>query len=159
LDIKRACFSLDELEPIRLQNGDILIIRSNGSVSLVGRAAIVRENDTHGTFAGYLIRLRIKDSASLQNSFLLYYLSSHTARSYIEQTAKSTSGVNNINAGEIERLILPIFALKEQRKIVAEIESRLSICEKIEQSVDEALLKSESLRQSILKKAFEGKLV
>lgn len=48
---------------------------------------------------------------------------------------------------------------KEQHAIVHEIESRLSVCDKVEQSISEALEKAEALRQSILKKAFEGKLL
>ena len=50
-------------------------------------------------------------------------------------------------------------SIKEQQTIVAEIESRLSVCDKIEESIEQSLKQSESLRQSILKKAFEGKLV
>ena len=53
---------------------------------------------------------------------------------------------------------LPI-PLKNNNAIVAEIESRLSVCDKIEESIEHSLKQSEALRQSILKKAFEGKLV
>ena len=49
--------------------------------------------------------------------------------------------------------------LSEQTQIVAEIESRLSVCDKIEESISTSLLQAEALRQSILKKAFEGNLV
>jgi len=49
--------------------------------------------------------------------------------------------------------------LEEQHAIVAEIESRLSVCYKIEENIEQSLKQSEALRQSILKKAFEGKLV
>ena len=48
---------------------------------------------------------------------------------------------------------------KDQQAIVAEIEFRLSVCDKIEESIEHSLKQSESLRQSILKKAFEGKLI
>lgn len=155
-DIKFAKFTAAELHDLRLQNGDILIIRSNGSVSLVGRAAIVRESDIDGTFAGYLMRLRIKDSAKINPRYLLHYLSSHNARMYIENKAKSTSGVNNINSSEICGLNIPIVEYIEQLRIVDAIESRLSVCDSIEQTVDTALSQAEAMRQSILKKAFEG---
>jgi len=49
--------------------------------------------------------------------------------------------------------------IREQQAIVAEIESRLSVCDKIEESIEQSLKQAEALRQSILKKAFEGKLV
>ena len=57
-DIKYADFSEDELKNLDLMENDLLIIRSNGSVSLVGRSSIVRAEDCEATFAGYLIRLR-----------------------------------------------------------------------------------------------------
>ena len=45
-----------------------------------------------------------------------------------------------------------------QDRIVMEIESRLSVCDSIEKTIDTALQQAEAMRQSILKKAFEGKL-
>ena len=56
---------------------------------------------------------------------------------------------------------IPVFTppIEEQHAIVAEIESRLSVCDKIEESIEQSLKQSEALRQSILKKAFEGRLV
>lgn len=158
-DLKYAQFDENEIAPLALHEGDILIIRSNGSVSLVGRAAIIQKKDVTGLFAGYLMRLRIKDFSKLNPKFLMHFLNSHQVRTYIEKTAKSTSGVNNINSTEISNLKIPIFSIAEQDIIVKEIESRLSICYKIEQTVKKSLQKAESLRQSILKQAFEGKLV
>ena len=134
-----------------------MIIRSNGSVSLVGRAALIREIDTKGTFAGYLMRLRLKDKSSFIPEFLLYFLQSHQARIYIENKAKSTSGVHNINSTEISGLMVPIFQVDAQQCIVSALESRLSVCDSIEKTVDTALQQAEALRQSVLKKAFEGR--
>lgn len=65
----------------------------------------------------------------------------------------------NINLTTLENLIIPYCHIDEQKYIVTEIESRLSVCDKIEQTVNESLQKAESLRQSILKQAFEGNLV
>jgi type I restriction enzyme S subunit len=44
-------------------------------------------------------------------------------------------------------------SIEEQQQIVQEIESRLSVCDKVEESIVESLEKSKALRQSILKKA------
>jgi len=54
---------------------------------------------------------------------------------------------------------IKICSLSEQVLIVSEIESRLSVCDKLEESINQSLMQAEALRQSILKKAFEGKLV
>lgn len=157
-DLKFAKFSNEEITQYKLKTGDILIIRSNGSVKLVGKPALINENDTKYLYAGYLIRLRPYQTI-LNSKYLYYQLISHELRKQIEEKAKSTSGVNNINSGEIESLLLSIQSLKEQSQIVQEIESRLSVCDKIEETIETSLVKSEALRQSILKKAFEGKLL
>jgi type I restriction enzyme S subunit len=65
----------------------------------------------------------------------------------------------NLNKKIIKNIPTPVPTLSEQHQIVREIESRLSVCDKVEQNIAEALEKSEALRQSILKKAFEGKLL
>ena len=157
-DIKRAEFYGKELEGLDLKIGDILIIRSNGSPSLVGTAAMVRESDINGTFAGYLMRLRIKEVDTLLPKFLLLFLSSFDARTYIERVSKSTSGVNNINAQEVSKIPIPVFGVTDQSTIVKEIESRISLCDQIEKIVNEAFVEAEAMRQSILKEAFEGGL-
>lgn len=62
----------------------------------------------------------------------------------------------NINLTTLENLVIPYCTLNEQSFIVQAIESRLSVCDSIEHTVDAALAQAEALRQSILKKAFEG---
>lgn len=157
-DLKYAEFNEKELEQLSLKNGDILIIRSNGSVSLVGSSAIIRKCDTDKTYAGYLMRLRILNKEKLLPKYLLYYLSSPDARRYIESVAKSTSGVNNINSQEISKLCVPLSSIEKQKKTVAEIEMKLSVYHEIEKSVDTVLVQADAMRQSILKQAFEGAL-
>jgi type I restriction enzyme S subunit len=86
-------------------------------------------------------------------------LESQDLRTQIELKAKSTSGVNNINSGELSSLIIPLCSKDEQIKIADELESQFSVIDNLEKTIESGLLKSEALRQSILKKAFEGKLV
>jgi hypothetical protein len=44
-------------------------------------------------------------------------------------------------------------------EIIHEIENRLSVCNKLEETIEQSLQQAEALRQSILKKAFEGRLL
>lgn len=158
-DLKFASFDDSEKSSLMLKSGDILIIRSNGSLNLVGRAALVYNTDTNGLYAGYLMRLRIKDTEKLLPKFLLHFLNSGKARAYIEEKAKSTSGVNNINSEEISDLQIPVPTLAEQERIVAEIESRFERADALETAVDRTLNDAEKLKQAVLKKAFSGELV
>ncbi|MDA0525729.1 restriction endonuclease subunit S [Methanococcoides alaskense] len=157
-DLKYAQFDSNEIESYRLKYGDILIIRSNGSIDLVGKCALVSVKDEDYLYAGYLIRLRTIGSL-INSKYLLNCLSSIDLRHQIESKAKSTSGVNNINSGELQSLIVSICSLSEQQAIIQEIETRLSVCDKVEQDIEANLKIAEALRQSILKKAFEGKLL
>jgi type I restriction enzyme S subunit len=94
----------------------------------------------------------------LENKYLLYNILSEVFQQRMRDGAIGT-GVKHLRVGDVENLSFPLCPNQEQHQIVREIESRLSVCDKIEQSITEALHKSEALRQSILKKAFEGKLL
>ncbi len=65
----------------------------------------------------------------------------------------------NINVDILQKLDIPLPSLNQQFQIVEEIEKRFSEADNLEKAIDESLSKAESLRQSILKQAFEGRLV
>jgi len=79
-------------------------------------------------------------------------------KSELDRKASATPQTN-INLEFLEALEIPIYSLQEQAQIVKEIESRLSVCNAVEQQIKESLNQAEALRQSILKKAFEGNLL
>ena len=65
----------------------------------------------------------------------------------------------NLNTDIIRSYLIPYCSFEEQQVIVSELESKLTVCDKIEETIHQSLLQAETLRQSILKQAFEGKLV
>ncbi len=69
------------------------------------------------------------------------------------------SNVPQINHGDVEPLPVPIPPFAEQHRIIAEVERRLSVIDELEATVTANLKRAERLRQSILKRAFEGRLV
>ena len=157
-DLKGTHFEEDEKRTYALRNRDILVIRSNGSISIVGECAIVSKAEEQYLYAGYLIRLRSNPVALLPD-YLAALLSSHLLRTQIEHKAKSTSGVNNINSGEIQSLIVPLCSLSEQEVVIERLSASLSAIDAIEAEIDNQLLKADALRQSVLKIAFAGQLV
>ncbi|MFZ2897254.1 MAG: restriction endonuclease subunit S [Saprospiraceae bacterium] len=78
-----------------------------------------------------------------------------------KQLGLITKGVaqKKISLARFKSILLPLPSPAEQHQIVQEIESRLSVCDHLEQEIGKALQQSEALRQSILKKAFEGRLI
>lgn len=71
----------------------------------------------------------------------------------------SSAGQNTVSQGTVKAISVPTTSLENQNEIVQEIESRLSVCDKVEESITESLEKAKALRQSVLKKAFEGTLL
>ena len=94
----------------------------------------------------------------LVNKYVFYHVISEYFISKISSLRTGTSypAVRDRDIFAQQILLIPI---NLQNQIVQEIESRLSVCDKIEKSVEFGLIKIEHLRQCILKKAFEGKLV
>jgi len=73
--------------------------------------------------------------------------------------SKDGTTVESIDSNSLKAYLVPVCSLEEQHQIVRQIESRLSVCDKVEESIKESLQKAQALRRSILKKAFEGKLL
>ncbi len=92
----------------------------------------------------------------LNVNFLRYYI--QRIKQDLDSSASATAQ-KNLNVEFLEKVNIILPTLNEQVFIVQEIESRLSVCDKIEENIEQGLQQAEALRQSILKKAFEGKLV
>ena len=91
-------------------------------------------------------------------NYILYFMQGPF---FISKFEKDLQGIDIpfINKGKLLAKQVPICSKQEMQAIVQEIETRLSVCDKIEQDIETNLEKAEALRQSILKKAFEGKLL
>ena len=157
-DLKYADLDKKEYESLSLEIGDILLIRSNGSVSLVGRTALVTEKEKGMAYAGYLIRLRVNKDLIIPE-FLQYQFQSYAMRLQIELPARSTSGVNNINSEEVKNLQISLPSLDEQKEVIRRLQASFTFLEKNEQEFNKAKNYTDKLEQSILAKAFRGELV
>ncbi|ENB4891932.1 restriction endonuclease subunit S [Escherichia albertii] len=156
-NLKYANFDSKELSALTLKEGDLLLIRSNGSVDLVGKVAVISENDTQYLYAGYLIRVRLCLEKAVPK-YISYCVQSPQLRQIIENIARSTSGVNNINSKELASLELPLPPIPEQHEIVRRVEQLFAYADTIEKQVNNALARVNNLTQSILAKAFRGEL-
>jgi type I restriction enzyme S subunit len=87
----------------------------------------------------------------------LYSLSPTITEEIRKYTVETTQA--NIGIASIKSFIFPLPTLSEQSLIIDELESKLTVCDKIEETISQSLEQAETLRQSILKRAFEGRLV
>ena len=157
-DIKFATQPVPMDAQSALQVGDVLMCRTNGSVSLVGRTAVVRtEFDVFHSFASYLLRFRFAETQVLPRWFHTI-ADSQLGRSIIELNAASSAGQHNVNLKLIHGMIIPLPPRAEQRRILAEVERQLSVIQQAEATVEASLKRVGRLKQSILKQAFCGRL-
>lgn len=134
------------------ERGDILIV-SRGAT--VGRMCIVNTDKTFCLLGSVIL---IKVDKLIFSQYLNYLLKSPS----INQKLISISGATAQQAiylRDIKNILIPLPPISEQKEIIQELESKLTVCDKIEETITQSLQQAETLKQSILKKAFEGKLV
>lgn len=96
----------------------------------------------------------LQTTDDLNIKYLNYYFNSIVLDEFITGSAQPKLTQKNLN-----KISIPFAPANQQQQIVSEIEKRFSEADNLEKAIDESLVKSEALRQSILKQAFEGKLV
>ncbi|NJN94963.1 MAG: hypothetical protein HC875_13105 [Anaerolineales bacterium] len=146
-----------ELNRVSLCKNDLLIVEGNGSIDQIGRVAIWNDEIKGCAHQNHIIKAR--PLLNFSSKFILYFLLSWTGRNFIVSVASSTSGLHTLSLSKVENLKIPICSLEEQQAIIAEIEARLSVIDKLEETIETSLQQAEALRQSILKQAFAGKLL
>ena len=122
-----------------------------------GMCAIYPENIGPAMVTPDVIKMDVNESFC-NKRYLMYYFNSVLSRLQYEKAAFGTTRLR-VTIPIFRNLPIPFCSKEEQLQIVQEIESRLSVCDKVEQSITESLEKAKALRQSILKKAFEGTLL
>jgi type I restriction enzyme S subunit len=132
--------------------GDILITKDG----TIGRAAVVTEE---GQFCiNQSVAVVWLRSCQVHRQYLLAVIESPLTQKPIWAKARGVA-IQHLSITDFALIPLPLPSLDEQIAIVEKIERYLSISDELEKVVNQNLKRAEKLRQSILKKAFEGKLV
>ena len=144
-------------EKYQLLLGDILYTEG-GDKDKLGRGTIWKNEIKDCIHQNHIFRARplTKD---INSKYIAYFSQTRAAKNYFFKHGKQTTNLASINLTILSNLPLPLCAIKEQQLIVDELESKLTVCDKIEETISQSLQQAETLRQSILKKAFEGKLI
>lgn len=157
LKFARSDADLSNIDP--LEPGDFLMVRTNGSSDLIGRAALVREEfDETMYFASYLIRFRITPVDPLPR-WVNFVWNSWPIREKILEESATSAGQYNLSQSKVLQFVLPLPPLEEQELILERVGRKMSVIDQLEQDLETELTRSKRLRQSILKHAFEGNLV
>ena len=156
-EVKKIELKLEEKEKYLLKENDVLYTEG-GDKDKLGRGTIWKNEIKNCVHQNHIFRARIDVKKAVPKYIALFSLAK-PAKDYFFSKAKQTVNLASINMTVLRSLPIPLPSVAEQLAIVSAIESRLSVCDKLEQTIDQTLALSASLRQSILKKAFEGRLV
>ena len=139
------------------QDGDILFAKvtpcmENGKIAI---AHDLKNGIGFGSTEFHVIRLPEEQS----RQFFFFYFLQQKFRQEAKRVMTGAVGLLRVPTDYMRKVSIPLPPLPEQQAIVSEVKSRLSVADEVEKTVKMELKRAEQLRQSILKKAFSGKLV
>lgn len=162
INVRWGRFDLDDLKTMRIEDSEVerysliaddLVICEGGEP---GRCAIWPKSSNQVFIQKALHRVRF--TASYSSKFAFYYF---TYAVPLERVIKLFTGttIKHLTGAGLKKMQLPVCSINEQQEIVNQLEEKLSNVEKLEIDIEGQIAKAETLRQSILKKAFSGQLV
>lgn len=161
-DLKYVPVTNEEFERLRLVDGDLLFVRTNGNPNYVGRCAVFDGNAIRDVgypaedfiFASYLIRARL-NRRKVEPKFLQQFLNTSEGRKSLRDRCQTSAGQYNINTESLGAIQVPVPPLSLQDKftdIVKRVEALKTKCRRI-------LEREDSLFHSLQHRAFTGKLL
>ena len=150
-DVMEMEFNASDFKKYQLAAGDLLL-NEGQSPEFLGRPAIYRGELPGACFTNTLIRFRAAEGVSVE--FALH-LSRHymLAGRFVDEGTISTN-IAHLSLGRLATVEFPLPPFAEQKRIVEEVERRLSLVRSVQTEVDANLKRAQALRQAMLGKAF-----
>jgi len=147
-----------ESAPFVLQQDDVFIVRYNGDINRVAKAAIFKsEEPCEAVFPDKLMRLR-PDRTKMSPDFLVYAMSASSVRRQVEEIGKTTAGNIGISGTNVKSFIVPVPPINQQNRIVAELDVLQAEVDALKKLQAEITAELDALLPSILDRAFKGEL-
>ena len=144
--------------PFLVRRGDFFISRGNGSLTLVGRGALLEDEPDPIAFPDTMIRIRV-DEQKMSSEFLRLAWDSRPVRIQIESNARTTAGIYKINQSIAEAIRVPVPDMSTQRQIVSHVRQVLDGVGRATDQINLSVVRAKRLRRSLLEEAFAGRLV
>lgn len=155
-EVKEIEAAVEDIDDLRLVRGDVLF-NEGGDRDKLGRGWIWEEQLPLMIHQNYVFRARLFEGLG-EPKFISWYGNSLGQKYFVDE-GKQTTNLASINITKLGALPVPLPPLAEQRRITAEVDRLLSAADTTEQAVRAQLTRARRLRQAVLKRAFEGKLV
>lgn len=155
-EMKSISASEEDIAQLRLEPDDVLF-NEGGDRDKLGRGWVWSGELSECIHQNHVFRGRLL-SKEIQPRFVSHHGNTFGKEWFIK-AGKQTTNLASINLGVLRRFPVPIPPTSEQAEIVVLIDEKLSQIDAAETQIEHGLLRASRLRQSILKQAFEGKLV
>ena len=155
-EVKTILASPEDMDALRLRAGDVLFTEG-GDRDKLGRGWVWNDELRECIHQNHVFRARMIGLA-MESKFVSFHGNTF-GQEWFARTGKQTTNLASINMGVLRRFPVAIPPATEQREIVLQVEDLLSVIDAAVKQVQASLLRASRLRQSILKQAFEGKLV
>jgi len=157
-ECKRGAWTDDEAAPFAVADGDLLVVRGNGSLNLVGRAGLVQGVREQVAYPDTLIRVRTLPRA-VRPQWMGIAWDSQRTRSHFESRARTSAGIYKISQPDITSVVIPVPPLPEQDAAIEMFDACRSEIASVARALDSTLAQSTAQRQNLLRAAFSGRLV
>src|SRR6185437_7670375 len=135
-----------------------ILYTEGGDKDKLGRGTIWKDEIVDCIHQNHIFRAR-PFSKDINSKYISYFSQTRSAKDYFFKHGKQTTNLASINLTILSHLPLSLCRIEEQNNIVQSIERRISVVDKMEENITQSIIQTEALKQSILKKAFEGKLL
>jgi type I restriction enzyme S subunit len=154
-EMKNIEVPVDQVNELLLEVGDILF-NEGGDRDKLGRGWIWEGKIRECTYQNHVFRAR-PYLKGLQGRFISWF-GNTSGKQFFVAKGKQTTNLASVNKTMLSSFPIPLPPLSEQAAIVMEVERRLTISNEMEREMEINLRKAERLRQSVLKRAFSGRL-
>ncbi|MEK6303748.1 MAG: restriction endonuclease subunit S [Acidobacteriota bacterium] len=139
-----------------LRQDDILAVRSNGNIELIGRCILVGEVTEKISHSGFTIRIRLSNGEVLP-IYLCHFMKSASSRKRLTDGGTGTN-IKSLNQGMLSAFAIPFPPLSVQNVLVEKLESFSDETRRLESIYQRKLAALEALKKSLLHQAFTGQL-
>ena len=156
-EVKTMLIEEEKLKDHLLEKWDVLF-NEGGDRDKLGRGWVWESQIGQCITQNHVFRATTYLGGEVHSKFVSHWGNTH-GQDYFDKGGKQTTNLASINKTVLSMFPVPMPPVEEQEQIITLLEEKMSTLDSFESDIDKSLRMSESLRQSILKKAFSGQLV
>lgn len=154
-EVNRISLTAKEIETYKLQEGDFLFVRVNGSKSLVGKCAIYHDVGSIVAYNDHIIRVQLNELCSRE--YFKLYLQSNCGKCEIDLHTSTSAGQFTISGEGLRDMVFVLPPMKEQVEIVTHVSYSLSQTDAIIAAKQQLLAELDAYKKSVIYEYVTGK--